>query len=113
MPVTACHADSCHAGDVSGNAGDVSGKRCRPDSFLARLESLQEQGDADAIVKGMLKHSGHVQVQQKGCRLLATLARDDDNKIKIAEAGGIEAILAALVAHTDAVGWGGARMPAP
>jgi hypothetical protein len=85
------------------------GKRCRADSFLARLESLQEQGDAAAIVQGMRKHSKHAQVQQQGCRSLSRLARDDDNRIKIAEAGGIEAILAALVAHTDAGGWGGGK----
>jgi hypothetical protein len=39
-------------------------------------------------------------VQQPACAALRSLASNDGNKLKIAEAGGIEAVVAAMEAHT-------------
>jgi hypothetical protein len=70
------------------------------DCFLAQLKSLETQGDAPAILQGMLTHSGYAAVQRQVCAALKSLADNTAGmRVKIAKAGGIEAIIAAMKAH--------------
>jgi hypothetical protein len=78
---------------------NMPGKTCEAPSFLAQLKSLETQGDAPAILQGMLTHSEHAAVQQQACEALASLAIDAVMRVKIAEAGGIEAVIGAMAAH--------------
>jgi hypothetical protein len=78
---------------------NMPGKTCEAPSFLAQLKSLETQGDAPAILQGMLTHSEHAAVQQQACEALASLAIDAVMRVKIADAGGIEAVIGAMAAH--------------
>ena len=51
----------------------------------------------------MLTHSEHAGVQQQACWALSNLAFNDGYKVKIAEAGSIEAVVSAMKAHKVSV----------
>jgi hypothetical protein len=78
---------------------NVPGKACDADSFFAQVAGLRRQGNETAIVQGMLTHSEHAGVQQQACQVLRSLAFNDGKRSKIAEAGGIEAVVSAMKAH--------------
>jgi hypothetical protein len=77
---------------------DMPGKACDTDSFFKQIAGLSRQGDEAAIVQGMLTHSEHAGVQQQACEVLRSLANIARKRAKIAEAGGIEAVVAAMKA---------------
>jgi len=63
---------------------NMSGTPMDADSFCVQLAGLSRQGDAAAIIQGMLTHSEHAGEQQKACEALTKL-----EQVKIAEAGGL------------------------
>ena len=64
------------------------------------LERAIASGDADAIVKAMREHPAHAAIQRKGCEALRSLAaKSAENKILIAQVGGIEALVTAMQGH--------------
>ena len=76
-----------------------------PHEFERNIEALKAQKNFAAIVSGMKFHAMHAGIQEKACRAFLDLARSDaDNKVRIAEAGGIPLILAALDKHATHAG---------
>jgi len=67
------------------------------------LYHLQAQGNAPAIIEGMRVYN-NAGVQEGACAALGNLAMNAANQKAIAEAGGIEQIVAAMVAHQAAGG---------
>ena len=56
---------------------------------------------SNTIMNIMKKYINNIDIQIIGCRALANIAADAaDNKKKVADAGGIEAVVAAMNAHT-------------
>ena len=51
----------------------------------------------------MLTHTEYAGVQQQACETLRSLTCDTTNQVKIAEAGGIRAVNAAIKAHKNTV----------
>ena len=71
-------------------------------AFEGRISSLEAQGDAEAIVRGMVAHAGSARVQQVGSWALLSLALSNaDNQARIVAAGGIEAVVGAMGAHSE------------
>ena len=66
------------------------------DAFERTIDGLQQKADIVALVRGMQTYTTHFRTQKKGCRALRNLAVNADNKIKIAEQGGIDVILEAM-----------------
>ena len=66
-------------------------------------EAKSEQNiDKILIVMALSAHRRNAEIQREGCSALWNLAfASDDNKVKIARLGGIEAILDALSGHKD------------
>mmetsp|Transcript_53594 Transcript_53594/g.126049 ORF Transcript_53594/g.126049 Transcript_53594/m.126049 type:complete len:119 (+) Transcript_53594:356-712(+) len=52
----------------------------------------------------MKAHKGSAGVQEHGCAVLRVLTFPDKNKVVIAKAGGIEAVVGAMAAHKGSVG---------
>jgi formylmethanofuran dehydrogenase subunit D len=55
------------------------------------------------VWEAMEAHQASGLVQEQACAALSNLAVNDGNKVKIAEAGGIEAVVAAMEAHKTSV----------
>ena len=53
-------------------------------------------GGIDAVIKDMRQHPEDAKVQEKGCKALANLAVNADNRVKIGAGGGVEAIVQAM-----------------
>eukprot|EP00961_Rhodomonas_salina_P095293 1282150-Rhodomonas_salina.1 len=61
----------------------------------------------------MKQHVKSAGVQEQGCGALRNLAVNDENKVKIGAAGGIEAVITAMQQHADSEGvqeWGCAAL---
>ena len=68
--------------------------------IVAEIKTAKEQNNMSTIVVLMLSHISTSQVQEQGCRALTDLSRGfDDNKVSIATAGGIAAIVNGMKAH--------------
>jgi len=64
------------------------------------LERAIKSADAGAIVKAMREHAANAAIQRKGCEALRSLAaKSAENKILIAQVGGIEALVTAMQGH--------------
>jgi len=61
--------------------------------------AIAAHGGISVVVSAMKAHSGHVGIQDSGCRALANLAANADNTIAIAAAGGIRVVILAIKAH--------------
>ena len=59
-------------------------------NVFARIGSVKA---IDTIVQGLDQHRDNAQVQEAGCEALSSLDRNVNDRVKIAEMGGIEAIL--------------------
>ena len=55
------------------------------------------------VYRAMEAHQASGLVQKDACAVLSNLAVNDGNKLKISEAGGIEAVVAAMKAHKTSV----------
>jgi len=55
----------------------------------------------DAILKPMRAHHARADVQEQGCGALRNFAVNDQNRAKVAEAGGIEAVVGAMRGHPE------------
>ena len=73
-------------------------------AFLRTINDLQQRGDVAGLVRGMSTYASHSGVQQEGCRALVNLARNAENKIKIAKEGGIKVVMDAMVNHISHAG---------
>ena len=74
--------------------------------MVQQYKELEAVGVIDVVCHAI---SINASVAATGCQILTFLARDDDNKGKIAQDGGIAAVLAALRKHPDSAGvqeWG-------
>jgi len=73
---------------------------------LARLAAPLSGGPerVEDVLAEMRRHQSDAWVQWRGCNKLESLAGNDDNRIKIADAGGIADVLAAMRAHRSHVG---------
>ena len=56
------------------------------------------------VLAAMTAHAGNAVVQAQGCGALRNLSVNDDNKMAIAGAGGIEVVVAAMTAHAGNAG---------
>ena len=61
--------------------------------------TLAAHGVIDAVSQAMATHACSASVVEAGCKVLRTIARSAENKVKIAEAGGIKAFLGAMRGH--------------
>jgi len=62
--------------------------------------AIAAAGGIPVVLAAMKAHTGHADVQRRGCGALGSLAVNADNKTAIAAAGGIPVVLAAMKAHT-------------
>ena len=66
---------------------------------------IANAGGIVAILSGMKDHIDHAGVQEQGCGALRNLANNVENRVSIANAGGmIAAIVSGMKAHTDHAG---------
>ena len=56
------------------------------------------------MLDAMEHHKDVAGVQQNGCVALWNLAANDDNRVAIAEAGGVRAVVEAMERHKDVAG---------
>jgi hypothetical protein len=82
-------------------------------SALAGLKTeycaLAAHGVIGAVSQAMTTHACSASVLEAGCKVLGAMARNDENRVKIAEAGGIEVILGTMRGHEGDAGvqeWG-------
>ena len=77
-------------------------------AFRRQLDDLEAQGNVRAIVEGMRACTHDTGLQKQACAALYSLAQKTSasgkNGMKIAAAGGIEGVLAAMDAHLSEVG---------
>ena len=66
------------------------------------FEKMKAVEDLDTFVGLMKEHTGSAEVQEHGCLGLADSCRRVEDKIKVLELGGIEAVLVGMDAHKDA-----------
>jgi hypothetical protein len=62
----------------------------------AEYAALAAHGVINAVSQAMATHACSASVVKSGCKVLGAMARNDDNKVKIAEAGGITAIVGGI-----------------
>jgi hypothetical protein len=89
-------------------------KRGDPDTVHAALQqlavastrpqarsSIARTGGLLAIVRAMEDHLSHAHIQIAACRALEKLALDAENEMAIAEIGGVDAVLGAMMCHFE------------
>ena len=54
------------------------------------------------VIAAMKNHPSNADVQQRGCEALGRLSDNDEIAVRVAKAGGIEAIVAAMRAMLEA-----------
>eukprot|EP00293_Proteomonas_sulcata_P000201 CAMPEP_0184326158 /NCGR_PEP_ID=MMETSP1049-20130417/142415_1 /TAXON_ID=77928 /ORGANISM="Proteomonas sulcata, Strain CCMP704" /LENGTH=563 /DNA_ID=CAMNT_0026648335 /DNA_START=185 /DNA_END=1872 /DNA_ORIENTATION=+ len=59
-----------------------------------KMEGFRDNGDCSGIIQLMRQHEADEGVQEQGCRALADLSENnDENRVKVAAGGGIEAVV--------------------
>ena len=77
----------------------------KADAFQAHVETLWRNEDIGAIVEGMRIFIKNANVQQRACQALTSLAHDNSKcQLEVADAGGVERVCQAMVAHGEHVG---------
>ncbi len=77
----------------------------RAADFFRSIPALVLQRDIPALVEGMHTHVEAPEVQEAGCKALMSMAATSDSvRVKIEQAGGLEAIFAAMRMHGAASG---------
>jgi len=77
----------------------------KADAFQAHIETLWRNEDVGAIVEGMKIFIKHANVQQRACQALTSLAHENSKcQLEVADAGGVERVCQAMVAHGEHVG---------
>jgi hypothetical protein len=73
--------------------------KARVDQVCKYRASIARTGGLLAIVQSMERFTDNVDIQVSACRALEKLALDGENETAIADVGGVEAILAAMMAN--------------
>ena len=74
------------------------------DSVMASLAEFAQLSVIEHLLQVLTSHMTLVEAVVPSCQIIWCLARNDDNRIAIAEAGGIERLMAALRTHADHTG---------
>ena len=69
-----------------------------------RLGSMGDPQSIDAVLLALRTNTNDARLQQKSLTELASLAVNAENQVKIAAAGGIEAVVCALASHKAVAG---------
>ncbi|KAK3263927.1 hypothetical protein CYMTET_27300, partial [Cymbomonas tetramitiformis] len=67
--------------------------------FHIKICHVTAAGGVECVVKGMVSHISVIEVQEEGCKALANLAENHENKSHLASSGAIEAVLNAMKVH--------------
>lgn len=82
--------------DLDDEYGDYKARR---DQVNKNRDTIARTGGLLAVVQNMERLTDHADIQVSACRALEKLALDGENETAIADVGGVEAILAAMMAN--------------